>query len=280
MSDSISMRKGFSQVDRQADPAMLVASMDATAAWPAVKRLRAWEREQLQVGAGDAVLDVGCGTADVLIELAALSVPGGTAVGVDASEQMLSTAAARSEAVDVAVDLRLGDATALEFDAASFDVVRSERTLQWVADPARAVGEMLRVLRPGGRICIIDTDWRTLLMDHPSPELAQRLFEAVAAVRGDQLTVGSRLVNMLRDAGAGDVDAAAETHTWLSWDPDESVAPAGMVPLRFLAKDLVGQGLLDAADANRVVDEFDQSARDDRFFASVTMFAAAGTKPQ
>lgn len=280
MSDSISMRKGFSQVDHQADPAMLVAGMDATAQWPAVKRLRAWEREQLQVAAGDAVLDVGCGTGDVLVELAGLNAPGGTAVGVDASEQMLSAATARSEAVGVVVDLRLGDASALDFDDASFDAVRSERTLQWVTDPARAVGEMLRVLRPGGRICIIDTDWRTLLMDHPSPELAGRLFEAMAAVRGDQLTVGSRLVNLLRNAGAADVDAAAETHTWLSWDPDQSVAPPGMVPLRLLTKDLVEQGLLDAADADRAVDEFEQSARDGRFFTSLTMFAAAGTKPQ
>ena len=52
-----------------------------------------------------------------------------------------------------------------------------------------------------------------------------------------------------------------------------------MVPLRFLANDLVGHGLLDADDADRVVNEFEQSARDDRFFTSLPMFAAAGTKP-
>ncbi len=52
-----------------------------------------------------------------------------------------------------------------------------------------------------------------------------------------------------------------------------------MVPLRFVAKDLVDQGFLDAADADQMMDEFEQSARDGRFFVSLTMFATAGTAP-
>jgi hypothetical protein len=62
-------------------------------------------------------------------------------------------------------------------------------------------------------------------------------------------------------------------------NPDEFIAPPGMVPLRFVAKDLVDQGFLDAADADQMMDEFEQSARDGRFFVSLTMFAAAGTAP-
>src|SRR5688500_13099405 len=146
------MRKGFSQVDGQADPSMLIAGMDATAQWPAVQRLRSWERDRLGVAAGCAVLDVGCGTADVLAGLAAVATAQGRAVGVDASEQMLAVAQQRARAAGVSLDLRVGDATELDFEDGSFDVVRSERTLQWVSDPARAVAEMVRVLRPGGRI--------------------------------------------------------------------------------------------------------------------------------
>lgn len=279
MAESVSMRKGFTQVDQQADPARLVEGMEATAQWPAVQRLRAWEREHLGTAAGDHVLDVGCGPGDVLAGLAAVVGPTGRAVGIDASEHMVTAAAARAEREGVTIELEVGDAAALRFDDATFHAVRCERTLQWVADPAAAVREFARVTRPGGRVCVIDTDWRTLLIDHPSPDLLRRFIETMAAVRGDQITVGARLVNLLRDAGLQDIDAGAETHMWLEWNPDESIAPSGMIPLRFVADDLVEQGLLDSSEAEQMISQFEQSARDGRFFVSLTMFAAAGAKP-
>src|SRR5687768_9150105 len=115
MSESISMRKGFTQVDQQTDPARLVTGMEETAKWPAVQRLRAWERERLQVAAGEAVLDVGCGPGDVLAAYAAVAGPDGSAVGVDASEHMIAAARARAEREGVDVHLEVGDAAALRF---------------------------------------------------------------------------------------------------------------------------------------------------------------------
>ena len=271
--------KGFTQVDRAPDPAMFIESMDATARWRAVQRLRAWEAEHLRAGVGDAVLDVGCGTADVLNDLALRVGDTGCAVGLDASQEMLSVASGRARALGATVEFQVGDAQSLPFADASFDVVRSERTLQWVKDPLGAVAEMVRVLRPGGRICLTDTDWRTLLIDHPSTVLVGRLGTAMEALRGDQLSVGGRLVNMLRDNQVRPVDATAETHMWLEWNPDESIAPAGMVPLRLMAGELVAQNLMAAAEAETMVEQFEQTAREDRFFSSLTMFAAAGTKP-
>ena len=53
----------------------------------------------------------------------------------------------------------VGDACTLDEPDDSFDVVRSERTLQWLADPEAAVSEMTRVLRPGGLVSLVDTDW-------------------------------------------------------------------------------------------------------------------------
>jgi hypothetical protein len=137
---------------------------------------------------------------------------------------------------------------------------------------------MVRVLRPGGRICITDTDWRTMLIDHPSSELLRTFTDAVTTLRGDQMTVGARLVNMLRNGDVAGVEAAAETHMWLRWDPDTSMAPPGMVPLSVITGGLVAQGLLEAEPAQRLLVEFEQTARADRFFVSLTMFAAAGTK--
>ena len=279
MAGQLNARKGFTDVDAQPDPGFLVAGMDATAQWPAVQRLRAWERERLTVEPGHQVLDVGCGAGDVIIALAGVVGDEGKAVGIDASDEMLSAASQRASAAGVAVSFQRGDATALALPDDTFDAVRSERTMQWVADPAKAVAELARVARPGGRVCVIDTDWRTLIVDHPSPENAERFFDALRQVRGDQLTVGGRLTNLVRDAGLADIEVTAETHMWLAWDPDESPSLPGFFPLRMVAADLVAQGLIAKDVATTTVDEFEAAARRDRFFVALTMFAVAGRVP-
>ena len=279
MTDRLDTAKGFTHVDEQADPGALVAGMDATGQWPAVRKLREWERGHLSIDAGDQILDVGCGAGDVLIDLAGLAGPGGTGVGVDASEQMLAAARARAAAAGVDVTFEVGDVTALRFRDHTFDAIRSERTLQWVHDPAAAVAEMVRVARPGGRICITDTDWASLVIEHPAPEAAATFFEAMGAVRGDQTTVGRRLVNLLRGAGAHDVTAVAESHLILQWDPYAEPHIPGFFPVRAIAEDLAAQGRLSADDAQLVADGLEDAGRRDRMFISLTMFAAAGVAP-
>ena len=279
MTGGFDTSKGFSSVDQQREPARLVAGMDETGQWPAVRRLREWERAQLAITGGDKILDVGCGAGDVLIELAGLAGPAGRGVGIDASEQMLTAARARAAAAGIAVTFQVGDTTALPFPDHSFDAIRSERTLQWVTDSAAAVREIVRVARPGGRVCITDTDWASLVVEHPSPDVAARFIGAMAAVRGEQATVGRRLVNLLRDAGAADVTATAQTHLILNWDPDAEPQIPGFFPLRMIAEDFAAQGLLSADDARIAADGLEDAARSDRLFIALTMYAVAGTAP-
>lgn len=216
----------------------------------------------------------------MLVELAGLVGPAGEGIGIDASEQMLAAATDRAAAAGVPARFRRGDAMALDFADGGFDVVRSERTLQWVSDPALAIAEMVRVTQPGGAVSIIDTDWRTLLVDHPRPDLTQPFFDALTVVRGEQMSVGGRLVNLARDAGLVAVEATAETHMWLEWDPDQFPTLPGFFPLRLVAADLADRGLLDEAGAAQMIDEFENTARRDRFFVSLTMFAVVARVPE
>ena len=72
-----------------------------------------------------------------------------------------------------------GDAASMPFKANAFDAVRVERMLQHVADPATALGELARVLRPAGRIVIAEPDWPDLRVlacpDGLADDIAQRL---------------------------------------------------------------------------------------------------------
>jgi len=115
------------------------------------------ERAILEVmgeGPFDRLLDLGTGTGRVL-EMLAPHVRRG--VGIDLSHEMLSFARAKLEKAGHGhCQVRHGDLYALPFEAASFDVVTIHQVLHYLDDPARAIDEAARMLRPGGRLLIVD----------------------------------------------------------------------------------------------------------------------------
>jgi ubiquinone/menaquinone biosynthesis C-methylase UbiE len=103
-----------------------------------------------RVASGNRVLDVGCGTG-VLARTAADRVAADSQVtGLDRNVGMLAVA----RRLRPQIDWRQGDATALPFADASYDVVLSQFALMYFPDRTAALKEMARVLRPGGRLAI------------------------------------------------------------------------------------------------------------------------------
>lgn len=103
---------------------------------------------------GDAqVLDVACGPGNTTRPLLAHLGPGATVIGLDASETMLTQAAA--ETADDRVSYVLGDAAALPFADDTFDAVSCMAALYLMEEPYHVIGELVRVLKPGGRIALL-----------------------------------------------------------------------------------------------------------------------------
>ncbi len=98
---------------------------------------------------GDQVLDVGCGTGVVAVTAARA---GGMVKALDLSPVLLERARWNADTAGVAVEFTEGDAEALPYPDASFDVVLSQYGHMFAPRPEVAVAEMLRVLKPGGRI--------------------------------------------------------------------------------------------------------------------------------
>jgi demethylmenaquinone methyltransferase/2-methoxy-6-polyprenyl-1,4-benzoquinol methylase len=125
-------------------------------------RDQAWRRAAVHlagIGPNDDVLDVACGTGD-LAEAFAEAGPR-SVTGVDFTEPMLAIARRKADQRPRGRDgvgpvYRHGDAMALEFDDASFDVVSIAFGIRNVAEPDRAFGEFRRVLRPGGRLVVLE----------------------------------------------------------------------------------------------------------------------------
>jgi SAM-dependent methyltransferase len=140
-------RLGYEAAELTALPA------DVTASFAGVGNPHAMER----IPEGTVVLDIGCGAGTDLLLAARRVGPRGRAIGVDMTEAMRRRAAAGAAACGlVNVDLRDGDATALPVDDRSIDVVISNGVLNLVPDKRRALAEIARVLKPGGRAQIAD----------------------------------------------------------------------------------------------------------------------------
>jgi ubiquinone/menaquinone biosynthesis C-methylase UbiE len=102
-----------------------------------------------RVKSGDGVLDVGCGTGVVAVTAARL---GARVTGLDLTPELLERARENAAIAKVSIDFHEGDVEKLRFDDNEFDVVLSQYGHMFAPRPEVAIGEMLRVLRPGGTI--------------------------------------------------------------------------------------------------------------------------------
>jgi len=115
-------------------------------------RWRERAADRAAVGPGDRVLDVATGTGDLAIELSRRVVPGGEVVGTDFSDRMLELA--RAKAPGIAFEQ--ANALELPYDDGSFDAATVGFGARNFSDLARGLSEMARVVRPGGRVVVLE----------------------------------------------------------------------------------------------------------------------------
>jgi ubiquinone/menaquinone biosynthesis C-methylase UbiE len=188
--------------DFDAAPNHGLHSPEQRAAWLA--RVRAW--------AGDEsldALDVGCGTGFVALLLAEA---GHHAVGVDAAEEMLVRARAKARALGLDVPFGHADADELPFSDRAFDLVVERHVIWTLPDPLGALREWRRVLRPSGRLVLVEGAWgRTgggrLADDYAPIRDALPLFGGSPA---------NRLAAVAAEAGfaVGEVESLADPVLW------------------------------------------------------------------
>ncbi len=212
----------FSDVDADPDAATLVAALDEQATMPAVHRLRAVATELLNLRPGDRIVDVGCGTGDTTRALARIVGPQGAVIGLDPSDTMLAEGRRRTVDQSLSVQFRSGDIARLELDDGACDGAHCERVLQHVEAADLAIGELVRVTRPGGRIVVIDTDWGMHAIHGADPRLTALVVDAWAANAANGWS-GRRLPALFADAGMPNPVVVAETFT--STDPDRPTRP-------------------------------------------------------
>ena len=207
--------------------AELAAQMEVIYGRPDILRRRALVHEALGAVPGDRVLDAGCGPGFYVAETLERVGPEGSVVGVDASEPMLALAAKRCEGHDNG-GFEQGDVTALPVADADFDRALSVQVLEYVADIPAALAELLRVLRPGGRVLIWDVDWATVSWHSQDPARMERVLRTWDKHLSDP-SLPQTLSARMRAAGFEDVEMTG--HAFVTDNLTEDTYAGGVAPL-------------------------------------------------
>jgi len=224
---------------------------------------------------GERVLEVGSGSG-ILCRLAAPAVaPDGLVVGIDIAPDM--TAAARALAGNDGqgcLNLRFdtGPAERLPYATASFDAAFAARLLLHVEDRSASVEEMARVVRPGGRVVLMDWDFGTVAVDHPDRALTRRILEwrtdhhggdnwSGRQLPGDMAAAGFRAIRVHPVAQVGRDEDCALTHSL--WRAAEVCRDAGAIT---------------AAEHDAWLAELTSRIAAGRFCASIVYFIVRGER--
>jgi SAM-dependent methyltransferase len=170
----LSEESPWPDIDQSGYAAELAVYLERVAVRPDIRRWHGVALDMLGLRPGLSVLEAGCGVGIVARDLARLVGPRGRVVALDLSQLIITEARKRHEG-DLPVTYEVADVTAIPHADGSFDVVRCERVLQHLTDPDLALREMVRVARPGGRVCVLDPDWATMAVDVDDPQLSRRI---------------------------------------------------------------------------------------------------------
>jgi protein-L-isoaspartate O-methyltransferase len=239
---------------------------------PDITRQRMRTLGALQLEAGERVLDVGCGTGLLVDDMAKLVGAGGRVIGVDTSKDMLMLAERRCADLPQVI-FKHATAEILPEEDESFDAVACVQVLLYLPDVPTALSEMHRVLKPGGRIAIVETDWRGTVLNSFDESLTRRMLAAGDAAKpSPNLPVRLRPLMKAQGFSAVSVDAFPIVNT--SCTPGDF----STTMLEQFAHYAQEQGSVSTAEAKAWLDDLCAKGEDGSYFFCVNRFIFTAVK--
>jgi len=262
---------GFRDVDGSQDADAYLAYLDSVG--EVFRDVIRFGVDALRLRVGGAVLDVGCGHGACLPLLARAVGSGGCVAGIDASAAMVAAAQRRVALQGLAAEVQRGDAHELPFGDGVFDAARIDRVLMFLRDPRRALAELMRVVRPGGRICVAEGDVGTHAIDADDVATTHTMLAALSD-RSPHGWIGRRLRTMCVDAGLADIElnlVPILSTSYAEWNDRLGVKSQAALA--------VSGGLVNAEAAAAWLDDLRTRDAQGRFTATALLFVVTATRP-
>ena len=267
------LKEKWMTVDQAGDPGFFVRFMDSLRGGsdddPQHYRV---VFELLEAREGGRFIDVGCGTGGAVRALARRVGEMGRVFGVDKSETMVEEARRRAEGVNLPVEFYVGDAHHLPFADNHFDGGFSLRVFEILEDPRKAVAEMVRVLRPGGRVFINAPDIDSWAIDASDREATRRILHYFCDHEANGW-IGRQLPGICQEAGLLDVKVMPATGILTDFDLLYDLW------LREIVERAQGAGAVTGEVTARWLADLKGRHRAGRFFCSQTQFRVTARKP-
>ena len=233
---------------------------------------RARIQEALALTPGNHVLDIGSGPGHQVFDMSVAVGVTGRIDGVDPADSAVEIGRRRCSALSN-TSFRAGEAANLPFDAATFDAVMSSQVFEYLDDIPGGLAEAFRVLRPGGRVLIHDTDWGALLWyssDKPRMARIMKSFEEHLADPHLPHTLGPKL----SDAGFVNVRAEPVVQLETSYDPSSVSA----IIIKFVVGYVVSQGI-SQGEAEAWANDLRELGATGHYFFSSNEYVFTAEKP-
>jgi ubiquinone/menaquinone biosynthesis C-methylase UbiE len=241
----------------------------------AVARRRA-ALDSVQPKPGERGLDIGPGPGLLACELARQVGPAGRIATIDNNPTMLAMTHHRALELGVAdqVELHEADAKSLPFPDGTFDFVVASQIYEYVSEIGQALAEACRVLRPGGRLAIIDTDWDTLIIQAGDATLTTRVNRAWDEHLAHR-TLPRQLPGLLQEAGFR--LASVNILPVLSATREPLTFDYGLIDL--IANFARGRAGVTPADADTWLAGIEQQSARGSYFFSLNQYLFRAVKP-
>jgi arsenite methyltransferase len=243
--------------------------LEAAYLTPDVAEQRRATLQALALRPGERVLDVGSGPGLLAAEMAQVVGLAGHVIGIDVSDAMLALGQRRCANIGGTGRLSFvkADATALPFRDAAFDAAVSIQVYEYVANLPHALAELYRVLRPGGRALVLDTDWDSIVWHADDPERMGRLLDAWRARFADP-HLPRTLGHQLRAAGF----QVSHPEALVLLNPEYDANTYSVANGEIMADYAVNRGSLTRDQADAWTQDLRQLGRDGRYFFSLNRY--------
>ena len=237
---------------------------------PEIVQQRQHTLKKLTVKPGEKILDVGCGVGFLSYEIALLTGDSGKVCGIDQNSEMIRHANKRCEKLRN-TQFSQANADDLPFPEESFDAACCTQVLLYVKDVAQVISGIKRVLKPAGRIIVVETDWRGVVLNSDYDSITRKIFSAWdATVSSPNLPV--RLGSLLLNNGFCNIDV--EPIPILNTEYTPSQFSHGM--MNWITRNALKNGVITKEQSQKWLDDLDVKGESGNYFFCVNRFLFSG----